>query len=122
MGISFIITLLFAIIVALFAIQNANTVVINFLFGQFNMSLTLVILISAILGAIIVLLMGLVKQVRQNIKVKSLDNENQEMKEEIQNLKREIDKITIIELTKDMENGKECTKEEGSILENYLER
>lgn len=124
MGISFVITLLFAIIVTLFAIQNANTVVISFLFGEFNISQTLVILISAALGAIIVLLMGIVKQVKQNMKIKSLNNENQEMKKEIDNLKREIDKITIIELSENMkedmnqniENENKYIKEDNDML------
>ena len=45
--------LIFALLVAIFAIQNTTVVVINFLMWEFHTSLVLVILGSALLGALL---------------------------------------------------------------------
>jgi len=75
MEFKFIISLLFAVLVAIFAIQNAGSVEINFLFTKFTVSQAVVILGSTIVGAIIVLLLSLIKQIKQNMKIKHLNKE-----------------------------------------------
>jgi uncharacterized integral membrane protein len=62
MRIGFIISLVFAIIVTLFGIQNASITTVNFFSAHFNVSLSLVIFVSAIIGAIIVTLFSLQKE------------------------------------------------------------
>ncbi len=49
-----IVTLLFAIVIALFAILNAGAVPVNLIFAKVQISAALVILIAASIGAIIV--------------------------------------------------------------------
>lgn len=94
MEIRFIISLLFAIIVAVFAIQNAGSVEINFLFAKFTISQAVVILASAIVGALIVLLLSLIKQIKQNMKIKQLNKEIEALIEERDKLQAVVDKIT----------------------------
>jgi len=62
MRIGFIISLIFAIIVALFGIQNAAVISVNFFSTKFSISLALVIFVSAIIGAIVSTLFGLQKE------------------------------------------------------------
>ncbi|MDW7675153.1 MAG: LapA family protein [Bacillota bacterium] len=86
-----VIALIFALFVAMFAIQNTVPVAISFLFWTFqDISLVLVILGSAVFGAICVFLLGMVKQVSQSMKIKELDNENKRLRAENEDLKEDI--------------------------------
>jgi uncharacterized integral membrane protein len=97
MTIRFILLLIFSIFIALFTIQNSNQIPIHFLFKQFYISQALVILIAVISGAIIVMLLGAIKQIQLNLKVKGaskmvakLEEENQQLKEQIEKSKPEM--------------------------------
>ena len=87
MELRFVFSLLFAILVALFAILNSGIVTINFLFAAFPVSQALVILISATTGAIIAMLLGAVKQFKLQRKIK-------EQVKNIEQLQSELAKIT----------------------------
>ena len=52
----FVLSLLFALVVAVFAIQNAAAVDVQFLKWEVSISQALIVLIAAIIGALIVLL------------------------------------------------------------------
>ncbi|WZL72330.1 LapA family protein [Clostridiaceae bacterium 35-E11] len=95
MAVRFIVSLFFAILVALFAIQNASAVAINIFFATYTVSQALVILISAILGGIIVLLLGLVKQIKLNLKIKSTSKMITKLEEENKVLKQQIEALSI---------------------------
>lgn len=72
-----LLAIFFALLVAIFAVQNAVAVNINFLTWQFSgISLVLVILGSAAFGALVVFLLGLVRQVRVSREIRKLRNEN----------------------------------------------
>ena len=82
--------LLFAIIIALFAIYNVNTVPVNYVFGTAQWPLILVILGSALLG---VLLSGSVAIYRSFVlsrKVKQLEKELQKKDATIGVLQNEV--------------------------------
>ena len=115
MEFKFIISLLFSVLVAIFAIQNARSVEINFLFTKFTISQAVVILGSAIIGALIVLLLGLIKQIKQGVKIKQLKKEIEIITEEKNKLQKSIDEYSIssIEEEKKIEYNNEKT-----ILEN----
>jgi uncharacterized integral membrane protein len=70
MGWRFVLSLIFAMIVALFAIQNAESVAINFVTWNVTVSQALVILLSAIVGAVIVMLLSLFKQIKMGSEIK----------------------------------------------------
>ena len=68
-----VIALLFAVAVAVFAVQNATPVQVNFLRWHFESSLVVVILISAALGALLTVLLGVprVLRIRRRLKEES---------------------------------------------------
>lgn len=115
MEFKFIISLLFAVLVAIFAIQNAGNVEINFLFTKFTISQAVIILCSAIVGAIIILLLGLVKQIRQNMKIKQLNKEIEMLTEERDNLQAQIEEYS---LTNIEEEEKTEEDSEEAVSEN----
>lgn len=95
MEVRFIISLIFSALVAAFAIQNADSVNIRFLFYEFNISQAIVILGSAILGAIIVVFLGLIKQIRQGMKIKQLTKEVTKLTEEKNMLQMKLEEATV---------------------------
>ena len=75
MQLGFILSLLFAIVIALFAVLNSEVVTIRLVFGQFQMSQSVVILVSAAIGAAVVFCLGLVNRLKQLVKMRELKNQ-----------------------------------------------
>lgn len=90
MQITYIIALLFALIVAVFAIQNAQPVTVDFMFNRFEISLALVILVSVFAGALILGFLGIFRQVKAGLKLRDA---NSKMKRLEQQLKETEDKL-----------------------------
>ncbi|MBS4539688.1 LapA family protein [Clostridium sp. D2Q-11] len=82
MQLGFIVSLLFAILITVFALQNSDVVNINFLFTNIPVSQALVIFISAAFGAIIVTILGLFRQLKLTKKIKDQKHEISKLKEE----------------------------------------
>lgn len=87
MQIGFVLSLIFAILIATFAIKNGESVSIDLFFTTKQVSQAIVILISAAFGAVIVTILGLVRQIRlslrikeQKKKIKTLEEQNNEYK------------------------------------------
>ncbi|NLW56602.1 MAG: LapA family protein [Firmicutes bacterium] len=59
-----LLTLVFAVLVAIFAIQNAHLVTIYFLKWQFDASLGLIILFSLLIGAVLLGVFDLINQAK----------------------------------------------------------
>lgn len=92
-----ILVLLFAVLIAAFAIQNNLPVPIRFFGWQFETSLVMVILGTTALGAVIVGLLSILKQIgmsmksrEQQGKIRKLEAELQTMKERQQSLELEL--------------------------------
>jgi len=84
-----LLALIFALLVAIFAIQNAGMVEINFLVWRFpQISLVLVILGSAAFGAIFVFLLGLVKQLKMSRAIWELKSQNKKLNEALARLEQ----------------------------------
>ncbi len=97
MQIILVFALVFALLVAIFALSNANEVIIRLPWGSYPMSQALVILGSAAFGAIVVLMLGLFSQIKARIriweykgKVKKLEKELIDLKELNQKYKDEL--------------------------------
>ncbi|QDP40715.1 LapA family protein [Radiobacillus deserti] len=76
-GQSYIITaLLFALLVAIFAVINVEPVEVDYLFGTGNAPLILVILFSVLMGGIITASVGFVRILRLQREIKQLKKEN----------------------------------------------
>jgi putative membrane protein len=87
---TYILALLFAVIVALFAILNAQAVTVDFLFGEFEVSLALVILISAFAGAIILGFLGLFRHVKTGFKLRDMQNKNKKLEERYRDMEDKL--------------------------------
>ncbi|WP_264738650.1 lipopolysaccharide assembly LapA domain-containing protein [Cytobacillus firmus] len=70
---------LFALIVAVFAVINVDNVTVNYLFGESQWPLILVILGSVLMGGMIVGSVGLVRIYSLQRKVKMLKKENEKL-------------------------------------------
>jgi len=90
---SFILALIFALIVAIFSVINVESVRVNYLFGEAYVPLILVILVSTLLGGMIVGAVGIFRQV-------SLTLENRALRKKLSNF----------------ENVKEIENEEESLV------
>lgn len=62
----FILSLIFAAIIAVFALNNSGMVLINLLFTEIEMSQAIIIFVSALFGAVIVAILGWVKSYKIN--------------------------------------------------------
>lgn len=70
-----IVALLFALLTAIFAVVNVDSVRVNFLIVEANIPLILVILGSTLLGGLIISLFGFIRQYRLQKKINSLEEE-----------------------------------------------
>lgn len=86
-----LLALVFALVVAIFAVQNTEPVTINFLTWQFKeISLVLVILGSSAVGAVFLFLLGVVKQLSLYRKNRELRLANQKLREEVNRLEEQL--------------------------------
>ncbi|MFE8703491.1 lipopolysaccharide assembly LapA domain-containing protein [Cytobacillus sp. FJAT-54145] len=76
--------IIFALLVAIFAVINVDPVTVNYMFGQGEWPLILVILSSVLMGGLIVGLVGLFRVFMLQRKVKSLQKENEKLKIELE--------------------------------------
>lgn len=90
----FVLALVFALIVAVFALQNAGAVDISFLTMELSMSQALVILISAAFGALAVLLLSLVRWIKCQAKIKSQSRTISALEQENRQLKMKLEEYT----------------------------
>lgn len=70
-----ILALLFALITAIFAVVNVESVPVNFLFANPDIPLILVILGSTLLGGLIVGMFGIIRQYRLQKRISGLEKE-----------------------------------------------
>lgn len=85
-----VISMIFAIFIAMFALQNAAIITINFLWYKFNLSQAVVILGSALFGVLIMVPFDVVKKVKHGMKTSELNNQIKRLNEELNSLKKEI--------------------------------
>jgi uncharacterized integral membrane protein len=88
----FIVGLLFAIIVAIFALANSSLVAVSLIFYEFEASQAVVIFFSVAVGAVITVLLGLGRHFKIKGELKKLRKENEALKKslELQNEPKEI--------------------------------
>jgi len=98
----FVLALIFSLIVAVFALQNAGAVDISFLTMELSISQALVILISAVFGALVVLLLSLIRWIKCQTKIKSsaktitaLEMENKQLKMKLEEYTAKKDPLPV---------------------------
>lgn len=90
----FVLALVFALLVAVFALQNAGAVDISFLTMELSISQALVILISAVFGALVVLMLSLVRWIKCQTKLKSQSKSISALEQENKQLKMRLEEYT----------------------------
>ncbi|PWA10740.1 DUF1049 domain-containing protein [Pueribacillus theae] len=78
--IGFILALVFAVLIAIFAVLNVEAVEVNYGFAKTESPLVLLILGSVLMGGVIVSLFGAVRMYRLKRQVKELERENESLK------------------------------------------
>ena len=73
MQIWFVLSLLFSILVAVFAVLNSHVVPIKLYWIDYQLSQSLVILISAIFGAMIAIFLGIFNKLKSTLKIRELN-------------------------------------------------
>src|SRR6056297_2484057 len=97
--------LIFAILIAIFAIQNASIVALNILMWEFEISLAVVVLGSIIFGALVIGIFSYFKQFQLKRRNKNLRLEIQSLKEERDKLKEEKRKLEMYNPKSNMEES-----------------
>lgn len=115
MQVTFIISLVFAIFIALFAVMNSGVVAINLFFSKFETSLAIVILGSAALGAIVVYLVGTFNKFKSSRKIKELEKKVVKLEGELTEANKKVSEAAAASLalkeekkdSKDITSGEE---------------
>jgi lipopolysaccharide assembly protein A len=94
MAIRFVLSLVCAILVAIFALQNSGSVEVSFLFAKFSISQALVILFSTIIGAIIVMILAAISQIKLNLKIRNSSKTIARLQEENKLLSEKVGLFT----------------------------
>lgn len=90
-----ILALIFSLIIAIFAIANNQPIVVNYLYGRAEMSAVIVILGAAILGALIMFMLNLFRQIKVGFQVRGLRHEIKELKDKLAGLEKERDALLL---------------------------
>ncbi len=83
MQVYIVLILIFAIIITLFALFNSVVVPVSLLFFEVEISLALVIIISTLIGAVLVALIGTAKKVKSVKEIKALQKKSTEIEKQI---------------------------------------
>ena len=111
MQLKYILALLFALVVAVFALLNAQPVTVDFIFNEFQISLALVILVSAFAGAVILGFLGIFRQVKESFKSREMNARIKKLEEQ---LEETMDKNTDMELR--LAEAEACIKDRDSRI------
>jgi putative membrane protein len=112
---SLIVTIIFALIIALFAVINVEPVTVNYGFGTSKWPLVLVILGSVLMGAFVIGAAGMFRFISMRREMKALKQENQFLKSELKErpVRGDLDVEDQIDSTK-----KNSTNEKDAHLTN----
>jgi len=99
---SLILAIIFAIIIAIFAVINVEPVEVDYLFGKAEWPLVLIILGSVFMGGFIIASAGVVRILTIHRRLKVAEKENAKLKTELETLKDEKEKNVT-----DLDNKKE---------------
>jgi len=83
MQVIIVVSMIFSVLIAFFAVQNAGVVVVNLFWYKVSMSQAVVILCSALFGVLIMLPFDVARTIRNKLKIMELNSELKRLKEEI---------------------------------------
>ncbi|MCF6465920.1 LapA family protein [Clostridium sp. Cult2] len=112
----FIFSLIFAAIVAVFALKNGDRVLIDFLFAEVEISQAIVIFASAILGAVTVSILTTMKHIKFKKEIKELNKKIKGIIEEKDDLN-----LLLEEKEKEIKALKEKTIDDNTYVDESEE-
>lgn len=124
MQILFILSLVFAILVSIFAVMNSDPVTIKLLWKQFEFSQAIVILGSAAFGATIVAFLGIFSKIKSSLRIRELQNKIRNLEKEIETKSTENNDIIMNEdanKNDNVEKNEQDTTEQGEKTKNNNE-
>lgn len=83
MQVYIVLILIFAIIITLFALFNSVVVPVSLLFFEVEVSLALVIVVSTLIGAVLIALIGTVRKIKSGKEIKELNKKSTELEKQI---------------------------------------
>lgn len=96
MQIALVLALLFAVGIALFAVQNSTLVKVEFLSFRTEMAVSVLVLLSATLGAALTILVGFWHEIRRTIALRSLRQALQAKDRRIQELEQQVEQAGVV--------------------------
>ncbi len=89
-----ILALIFSLIIAIFAIANNQPIEVNYLYGKAEVSAIVVILGAAILGALVIFLLSVIRQIRFSFQIRNLRSEVELYKNRSFELEKERERLS----------------------------
>ncbi|MEI8216089.1 MAG: LapA family protein [Eubacteriales bacterium] len=90
MQVWFIFSLVFSLVVAVFAVLNSNVVTINLFWVNYELSQSIVIIASAALGATIAFFLSLLSKIKSGLKIRELSGDLKDAEKKIQLLQSSV--------------------------------
>lgn len=91
MQIMLVVALLFASFVALFALQNAQTVAVRFFAWEMSTSVAVIVLLSAAVGAIFAMLAGFIRQMTLGFRLRQTKGDVARVRKELDEARQELE-------------------------------
>lgn len=95
-----VLSMIFAMFIAVFALQNSSVITINLLWYKLNLSQAVVILGSALIGILVMVPFDVARRIRNSLKIAELKNKIKNMEQELSILKNNEEPDAVDEITK----------------------
>ena len=119
-----ILALIFSLVIAIFALANNQPIIVNYLYGKTEISAVIVILGAAILGAFVIFLLNMFKQIKTGFQIRSLQSELKESRSQLSELKNERDDLLMqigqLQNTPDTPEAVNGAQKPSSTVEPYV--
>ncbi len=122
MQIYFILSLLFAVVVALFAVINSEMIEISYFIGTVEVAQSVVILVSAAFGALIMGLFAIFSKLKSGLKARKLNGKIKVLEKEIEGYKKAEIKAAEEKAKLQEEEAKRAEKAKDELGEDAIEK
>ncbi len=122
MQIYFILSLLFAVVVALFAVINSSMIEISYFVGKVEVAQSVVILVSAAFGALIMGLFAIFSKLKSGLKTRKLNGRIKVLEKEIEGYQKAENKAAEEKAKLEEEDAKRTEKAKEELGKDAVEK
>lgn len=122
MQIYFIFSLLFAVIIALFAVVNSEIIEISYFFGSVPVAQSVVILASAATGALIMGLFAIFSKLKSGLRSRKLNTRIKALEKELEKYKEAERKAEAERLKQEEETARQLEAAKESLGEDVVNK